>query len=79
MINTIASQTNLLAQHHDRSGLRVVYMTGYARNAIVQQGVLDPGVDLLPKPFPVSALTEKIRAALDAAATGAQGPGPSTA
>ncbi|MGH6617010.1 hypothetical protein [Sphingomonas sp.] len=31
--------------------LRVIYMTGYTRNAIVHNGVLDPVTRLLTKPF----------------------------
>ena len=34
-----------------RSGLKVVFMTGYSRNAIVHQGRLDPGVELIQKPL----------------------------
>jgi len=44
----------------------VVYTTGYARNAIVHGGVLDPGTELLPKPFSYAALAAKIRGVLDA-------------
>jgi CheY-like chemotaxis protein len=46
-------------------GLKVLFMTGYARNAIVHGGRLDPGVDLLPKPFTYEALGRKVREVLD--------------
>jgi PAS domain S-box-containing protein len=49
-----------------RPGLRVLFTTGYARNAIVHQGRLDPGVELLPKPFTRAQLGERVRAVLDA-------------
>jgi CheY-like chemotaxis protein len=48
-----------------RPDLKVVYTTGYARNAIVHGGVLDPGTQLLPKPFSFAALASKIRTVLD--------------
>ncbi len=32
-------------------GLKILFTTGYARNAIVHQGRIDPGVELLVKPF----------------------------
>ncbi len=48
-----------------RSDLKVLYTTGYGRNAIVHGGVLDPGTQLLPKPFSQSALATKIRSLLD--------------
>jgi len=47
-------------------GLKVLFTTGYARNAIVHHGRLDPGVDLIPKPFTYAALAAKIRHVLDA-------------
>jgi len=49
-----------------RPGLRVLFTTGYTRNAIIHNGVLDPGVFLLPKPFTLAALAAKAREAIDA-------------
>jgi len=46
-------------------GLKVVYMTAYARNAISHHGLLDLDVHLLPKPFTVDALARKLRSVLD--------------
>ena len=50
-----------------RPGLRVLYMSGYSRNAIAHQGRLDEGVDLIQKPVSQSQLATRIRAALDKA------------
>jgi PAS domain S-box-containing protein len=49
-----------------RPGLKVLFTTGYARNAIVHQGRLDPGVELIVKPFTHSSLADKVRRVLDA-------------
>jgi CheY-like chemotaxis protein len=46
--------------------LKVLFTTGYTRNAIVHNGVLDLGVMVLPKPFSVEELATKLRAVLDA-------------
>jgi CheY-like chemotaxis protein len=48
-----------------RPDLKVVYTTGYARNAIVHGGILDPGTELLPKPFSYAALAAKIQTVLN--------------
>ena len=48
-----------------RPDLLVLFTTGYARNAIVHRGILDPGTHLLPKPFTHAALATKIRELLD--------------
>jgi PAS domain S-box-containing protein len=45
--------------------LKVLYTTGYARNAIVHQGRLDPGVEVVFKPFTYSDLARKIRQVLE--------------
>jgi CheY-like chemotaxis protein len=44
-----------------RPRLKVLFTSGYARNAIVHQGKLDSGVDLISKPFTFDRLAEKIR------------------
>jgi PAS domain S-box-containing protein len=43
-----------------RSEIKVLYTTGYSRNAIVHNGVLDPDTVLLPKPFTVEELSMKL-------------------
>jgi two-component system, NtrC family, sensor kinase len=48
-----------------RPDLKVVFMTGYSRNAIVHQGRLDPGVELLQKPISSEQLAATIRHVLD--------------
>jgi CheY-like chemotaxis protein len=49
-----------------RPSIKVLFTTGYARNAIIHHGRLDKGVQLLTKPFGLSDLAEKIRSVLDA-------------
>jgi CheY-like chemotaxis protein len=48
-----------------RPGIRVLFMTGYSRNAIVHQGRLDPGVQLIQKPLTQATLAAKVRRVLD--------------
>ncbi len=45
--------------------LKVLFTTGYARNAIVHHGRLDPGVELITKPFTYADLAARIRDLLD--------------
>ena len=48
-----------------RPDLKVLYTTGYTRNAIVHNGMLDPGTNLLTKPFSIEELAAKVRKILD--------------
>jgi signal transduction histidine kinase/CheY-like chemotaxis protein len=45
-------------------GLRVLFISGYAGNVLMENGRLPPGVDLLGKPFRRSELAQRIRAQL---------------
>jgi CheY-like chemotaxis protein len=48
-----------------RPDLKVLFTTGYARNAIVHDGRLDPGVELIGKPFSATDLGFRVRAMLN--------------
>jgi CheY-like chemotaxis protein len=48
-----------------RPGLKVLFTTGYTRNAIVHNGVLDAGVEMIGKPFTLDALAAKVRLVLE--------------
>jgi two-component system NtrC family sensor kinase len=48
-----------------RPALKVLYMTGYSRNAIVHQGRLDPGVALMQKPLSSGQIADAVRKVLD--------------
>ncbi|HRV92847.1 MAG TPA: ATP-binding protein, partial [Anaerolineae bacterium] len=47
-----------------RPGLKVLYMSGYTDDVIAFQGVLDPGVAFLQKPFAIRDLLQKVRGVL---------------
>jgi hypothetical protein len=53
-----------------RPGLKVLFTTGYARNAIIHHGRLDKGVHLITKPFSLNELAAKVRDILDAPSGG---------
>ena len=57
------------AKQH-RPELKVLFMTGYSRNAIVHQGRLDPGIEMIQKPMSQRELAGRIRDLLDAAPRG---------
>ena len=56
----VATQANEL-----RPSLKVLFTTGYARDAIFHHGRLDPGVTLITKPFTSADLAAKVREILD--------------
>jgi DNA-binding NtrC family response regulator len=49
-----------------RPALKVLFTSGYARNAMVHHARLDPEVELLPKPYSFAALGTRVRRILDA-------------
>ncbi len=49
-----------------RPELKVLFTTGYARDAIMHHGRLEAGVELLTKPFTYSDLAARVRDVLDA-------------
>ena len=56
------------ARRH-RLVLKVLFTAGHARNAIVQLGRLDPGVELILMPFAHAELAERIRHVLECGGT----------
>ncbi len=44
-----------------RPDLKVLFITGYAENAVVGNGHLDPGMEVLTKPFAIDDLAARIR------------------
>jgi two-component system, cell cycle sensor histidine kinase and response regulator CckA len=45
--------------------LKILFTSGYTDEAIADQGVLDPGVEFLPKPYTPAGLARKVRQLLD--------------
>ncbi|MDZ7863144.1 hypothetical protein [Acidovorax sp.] len=48
-----------------RAGLKVLFITGYAENAAVGNGLMEEGMAILTKPFDVAHLVRKVRQMLD--------------
>ncbi len=48
-----------------RPDLKVLFVTGYAESTAVEAGYLDPGMQLLTKPFVMTTLANKIREMID--------------
>lgn len=54
------------AARERRPGLNVLFMTGYAENATIANGFLEPGMEMITKPFAIDALATRIRAMIEA-------------
>ncbi len=48
-----------------RPDLKVLFITGYAENAVVQNGHLEPGMHVLTKPFTIDLLADRIRSLIE--------------
>ena len=48
-----------------RPELRILFITGYAENAVVGNGHLEPGMAVLAKPFAMSSFANKVREILE--------------
>ena len=46
--------------------VKVLFVSGYTGEAIIQQGVLDPGINFIQKPFSSIEFLKKIREIFDA-------------
>jgi PAS domain S-box-containing protein len=49
------------AGRQTRPGLKVLFITGYAENSVIGNGRLEPGMQVLTKPFALETLAEKVR------------------
>ncbi len=58
-----------------RPGLRVLFITGYAENAVLSHGHLEPGMHVLTKPFGLQALGNRIRELIASPVQGTTGSG----
>jgi two-component system cell cycle sensor histidine kinase/response regulator CckA len=48
-------------------GIRVLFVSGYTENFIVDRGVLKNGIEFLAKPYSLEQLSQRVREVLDAA------------
>jgi DNA-binding NtrC family response regulator len=46
--------------------LKVLFTSGYTHDALAEHGVLEPGIEFLPKPYTLATLAGKVRELLDA-------------
>lgn len=48
-----------------RPQMKILYLSGYTADAIDHQGMLDEGIEFLPKPIGLDTLVRKLREVLD--------------
>ena len=53
------------AARASRPGLKVLFITGFAENAAIGHGHLDPGMEIMTKPFEITSLAEKVKQLVD--------------
>jgi PAS domain S-box-containing protein len=58
----------ILAQQVEalRPGTKVLYTSGYSEDVVIHHGVLDPGIEFVPKPYSIDLLARRVREVLDA-------------
>lgn len=65
VVMPVMSGSSLAEQlRRDQPDLQVLYMSGYAEEAIVHHGILSPGTHFIPKPFSTRNLAAKVREVL---------------
>ncbi len=65
MPGSLNGRTLAIEAVRHRPQLKVLFTTGYTKNAIIHHGRLDPDVDLISKPFTLAELGRKLRDVLD--------------
>ena len=53
------------AARQTRPDLKVLFITGYAENAAIGNGQLEPGMQVITKPFQMTALAQRVRAIIE--------------
>ncbi|WP_250517329.1 response regulator [Caballeronia sp. INDeC2] len=53
------------AARHTRPDLKVLFITGYAENSVIGNGRLEPGMQVLTKPFAIETLAARVRQLVD--------------
>ena len=51
-----------------KGGIRTLFTSGYPDDIVAHRGIIEQGLNFIPKPFAVLPLLKKVRAVLDAAA-----------
>jgi hypothetical protein len=49
-------------QRQSRPGLKILFITGYAESVAIADGFLQPGMEMITKPFDLGNLSRRVRA-----------------